>query len=278
MSTDHTAQAMSAIYEDEIGYKKDLLEMTLRLADDRLILGHRLSETCGHGPILEEDIATTNTALDLIGQAKSYYDYAGEIEHGKQEFDPDTNTPGDKYAYFREAIDFRNALLTEQPNDDFAHQILRQFFWDAFDFAFTKRLTLSSDATYSAIAAKAIKEATYHLRRSGLWVIKLADGTDESRERILSALDDLWMYTGELFETDEIYQRLHSSGVLPDISEVKGEFDSTLSKIFSEANIPMPEPDEYMQTGGRKGVHTEELGHLLAVMQSLPRSMPDAQW
>lgn len=278
MSTDNSKPATQALHEDEIGYRRDLLEMTLRLADDRMILGHRLSETCGHGPILEEDIATTNIALDLIGQAKAYYDYAAEVEHGKLDYEEDTNTPGDQYAFFRDELEFRNILLVEQPNEDFAHQMLRQFFWDAFDHAFTKRLTSSSDPTYSAIAGKAIKEATYHLRHSGLWVIKLADGTEESRRRIEDALDELWMYTGEMFETDELYERLQAKGVLPAMDEIKAEWDNTLERIFKEATLDMPDPDQYMQTGGRKGVHTEELGHMLAVMQSLPRSMPNAQW
>jgi ring-1,2-phenylacetyl-CoA epoxidase subunit PaaC len=277
MSTDNS-KPTTAIHEDEIGFKNDLLEMTLRLADDRLILGHRLSETCGHGPILEEDIATTNTALDLVGQSKALYDYAAEVEGVSGDYEEDTNTPGDQYAFFRDVHDFKNILLVEQPNDDFAHQMMRQFFWDAFDYAFMRRLVDSSDQTYAAVAAKAIKEATYHLRHSGRWIIKLADGTEESHRRIQEALEDLWMYTGELFESDELYSRLQAKGILPDMAEIKEEWITTVKKIFEEGGLEYPEEEGYMQTGGRKGVHTEELGMLLAVMQSLPRSMPDAQW
>ncbi|GAB5465860.1 MAG: phenylacetate-CoA oxygenase subunit PaaC [Candidatus Kapaibacteriales bacterium] len=258
---------------------KGLLEFTLRLADDRLVLGHRLSELCGHGPILEEDIATTNTALDLIGQAKALYEYAAEIENGKQEIDVETNTPGDRYAYFRDVMDFKNILLVEQPNGDFASQMMRQFIFDAYDYSLMRRLVNSSDSTLAAVAGKAIKEATYHLRHSGQWVIKMGDGTEESAKRLKEAVDDLWMYSGELLENDEVYSRLSERGIAPHMSEIEEEWKGTIEKIFNEAKLEKPDPETFfMQSGGRGGTHSEELGHLLATMQSLARTYPKAEW
>jgi ring-1,2-phenylacetyl-CoA epoxidase subunit PaaC len=246
-----------------------LVQYALRLADKALVLGHRLSEWCGHAPMLEEDIALANIALDLIGQARPLYAYAAELEgEGRNE---------DKLAYLRDASQYRNVLLVEQPNGDFAVTIVRQFLYAAFMAPFWRLLAGSRDATFAAIAAKAEKEAAYHLRHSAEWLIRLGDGTPESHARAQAALDELWMYTGELFEADAIERGLIERGVALDPQTLRPEWDETVDRVLGEATLKRP-PDGWMQTGGRTGRHSEPLGFILADMQFLQRAYPGATW
>lgn len=246
-----------------------LFHYTLRVADNALILGHRLSEWIGHAPVLEEELALGNMALDLIGEARALYAYAGSVEgRGRDE---------DALAYSRDAREFRNLLLVEQPNGDFSVTIVRQLLHAAFVFPFWRALTASKDATLAAIAAKAEKEAAYHLRHSAEWVIRLGDGTTESHRRTQAALDQLWPYTGELFEVDPIEETLIASGIAVDPRILRPEWDHTLDNCLAQATLDRP-TDQWMQTGGRLGRHSEHLGHLLATMQFLQRAYPGATW
>jgi ring-1,2-phenylacetyl-CoA epoxidase subunit PaaC len=246
-----------------------LFSYTLRLADNALVLGHRLSEWCGHAPVLEEDLALANMALDLIGQARSFYSYAGEIEGRERD--------EDALAYLRDAREFRNVLLVEQPNGDFALTIVRQLFYAAFAHPYFERLALSGDATLAAIAAKAEKEMAYHLRHAAEWTIRLGDGTDESHRRAQEAVDELMPYTGELFESDQIERILIDAGVAVDPPTVQPLWNKTINEVLSEATLTGP-LDGFMQTGGRSGRHSEHLGHLLAELQFLQRAYPGASW
>ena len=247
-----------------------LLLHTLRLADTALVLGHRLSEWTGKAPMLEEELALANVALDLIGQARSLYAYAAELEgKGRAE---------DDLAYLRDAPEYRNWLIAEQPNGDFARMVLRQFLVSAFMHPYWRAHAASRDETLAAIAAKAEKEAAYHLRHAGEWAIRLGDGTDESRRRMEEALDELWPFTGEMFETDENDRALIAQGLAPDPAALRPEWDATVAHVLSEATLPVPPPGAWMQSGGRRGVHSEHLGHLLAVMQHLQRAYPGAAW
>lgn len=249
---------------------KSLIEYCLSLADDRLILGQRLGELCGHGPMLEEDIAVTNTALDLIGQATSIYEYAAElINDGKT---------ADDLVFFRGERHFKNVLLCEQDNTDFAFMILRQFIFDSFDVLFQRELSKSSDERLASIAAKAYKESLYHFRHSKLWILRLGDGTEESHNKIAEALEYLWMYSGELFEMDEVSKSLVISNIAPNLDLLKSEWLELVNIILTEATLPKQTLDTFMQTGGRKGRHTEYLGHILAELQYIPRAYPTAQW
>jgi ring-1,2-phenylacetyl-CoA epoxidase subunit PaaC len=246
-----------------------LVQYALRLADNALVLGHRLSEWCGHGPVLEEDIALANVALDLIGQARPLYAYAGEAEGaGRDE---------DELAYLRDAGQWHNVLLVEQPNGDFAATIARQLLYAAYQAPFWRALSGSRDDTLAAVAAKAEKEAAYHLRHAAEWLIRLGDGTAESHGRAQAALDELWMYTGELFEADAIERGLIERGVAVDPAAVRPEWDETVDAVLAEATLQRP-PDQWMQTGGRTGRHSEHLGHILAELQFLQRAYPGAKW
>ena len=246
-----------------------LVQYTLRLADNALVLGHRLSEWCGHAPILEEDIALANIALDLIGQARALYTYAGEVEGAGHD--------EDKLAYRRDAPQFRNILLVEQPNGDFAVTIARQLLYSAFMDPYWRAMTESKDATLAAIAAKAEKETAYHLRHSAEWLIRLGDGTEESHRRAQDALDELWMYTGEMFETDRIDRALIETGVAVDPAALRPEWNRTIDAVLAEATLTRP-ADGWMQSGGRTGRHSEHLGYILADLQFLQRAYPDATW
>lgn len=246
-----------------------LVEYLLRLGDDRLILGHRLSEWCGHGPILEEDIALSNFALDLIGQAASILRLAGEVEGaGRDE---------DALAYFRDGVQYRNCLLVEQPRGDFGDTIVRQFLFDAYSVLLWEALLGVPHAGLSAIAAKAIKEDRYHLRHSSEWVVRLGDGTEESHARVQGSLDRLWRYTGELFEADAIDQAVAGEGIVIDHRALKARWDQLVDEVLGRATLARP-ADGPMQRGGRVGRHTEHLGHLLATMQSVARAHPGARW
>ena len=237
-----------------------LTEYCLRLADDRIVLGSRLSEWCGHAPILEEDIALANIALDLIGQANLFYGLVG---------DPD------QLAYLRDAIDYHNALMVELPKGDFAFTILRQFLFSAAALPQLEALSRSTNADLAGIAAKAAKESRYHVRHAADWVLKLGDGTEESHRRAQNALDALWRYTGELFLTDSVDDALIADGVAPRLDVAK--WRETVTDVIGRATLTVPE-DGYMQRGGRHGRHTEALGHLLGEMQILQRSHPGAKW
>ena len=246
-----------------------LFDYVLRLADDQLVLGQRLGEWCGHAPTLEEDLALANIALDLIGQARSLYTYAGEVEgRGRNE---------DQLAFLRYERDYRNALLVEQPNGDFAHTIVRQFFHAAFMHPFWEAMTGSSDPTLAAIAAKAVKEVAYHLRHAGEWMVRLGDGTEESRTRVERAVEDLWPYTGELFEMDEIAQVAAADGTGIDAAALRPVWDRTLDQVFAEATLERPDGG-VMLSGGRDGRHTEHLGHILSEMQHMQRTYPGMNW
>jgi ring-1,2-phenylacetyl-CoA epoxidase subunit PaaC len=247
----------------------DLFEYLLRLGDDRLVLGHRLSEWCGHGPILEEDIALANIALDLIGQATLYLHLAGEVEgKGRSE---------DALAYFREAVEFRNLQIVELPKGDFAFTIMRQFLFDAFSFHLLDQLQKSAHADLAGVAAKGYKEVRYQLRHSSEWVQRLGDGTDESHQRAQKALDDLWRFTGEMFFADEVDSRLHAAGIAPDLREIEPKWRVMVSDVLGRATLTVPS-ETFMLRGGRQGRHTEYLGHMLSEMQIVARSHPGAEW
>jgi ring-1,2-phenylacetyl-CoA epoxidase subunit PaaC len=242
---------------------------TLRLADTALINGHRLSEWCGRAPVLEEELALANVALDLIGQARTLYAYAGEVEgKGRDE---------DALAYLRDVASYRNLLMVERPNGDFAVTILRQFLLSAFMHPLWEAMTRSADERLAAIAAKAVKEVAYHLRHCGEWTIRLGDGTPESHRRLRDALEELWPYSGELFETDAVERMLIAAKIAVDPAELRPRFDATLDRVLGEATLARPR-DGWMQTGGRQGRHSEHLGHVLAELQYLQRAYPGATW
>src|SRR5690606_32378445 len=241
----------------------------LRLADDHLVLGHRLSEWCGHAPMLEEDLAMPNIALDLIGQARALYQYAGEIEgKGRSE---------DDLAYLRLERNYLNCLMVERPNGDFAHTMLRQFYFAAFMHPFWEKLRSSSDQNLAAIAAKAVKEVAYHIRHCGEWVIRLGDGTPESMARMNKALAALAPYVNELFEEDAVNARLGEAGVAPTLASLRPAFDATVDHVFAEALLDRPVP-AWAKSGGRKGMHSEAMGFLLADLQYMQRTYPGATW
>jgi len=241
----------------------------LRLGDDALILGHRLSELCSRGPILEEDLALTNISLDLIGRTQALLKYSAQIENkGNTE---------DDLAYRRAENNYGNHLICEQPNGDFAHTIARQLFISSFEYLFYTELEKSKDETLAAIARKTNKEIKYHMQHATDWTIRLGDGTTESHNRMQNAVNNLWMYTGELFEMDEIDSQLLSEGISIDLIPLKGKWKNYIKTVLDEAKLKVPE-DGYMQTGSRKGIHTENLGHILSEMQYLQRAYPDAKW
>lgn len=246
------------------------LEFLLRMGDNTLVLGHRVSEWCGHAPILEEDIALANTALDLIGQTQMWLGLAAEVE-GK-------GRTADDLAYRRDVIDFRNCLLTELPNRDFGHTLMRQFLFDAWHKLMLTRLCDSSDERVAAIAMKALKEVSYHLERSSDTVIGLGDGTEESHAKMQAALNRLWPYVGEMFEADRVDDLNAQEGVTVNPSELRADYDRIVSEVMAEATLRIPD-SRFAHRGGRDGSrHTEHLGHMLAVMQFLPRAYPDARW
>jgi ring-1,2-phenylacetyl-CoA epoxidase subunit PaaC len=246
-----------------------LFDYLLRLGDSCLILSQRLGEWCGHGPALEEDLALTNVALDLNGQAQLWLEFASEIEgKGRTE---------DQLAFLRDAHEFRNLLLVEQPNGDFATTIARQFYFDLWHSLFLKELLHSSEQKIREISEKALKEVQYHLRRSAGWVIRLGDGTEESRVRMQRAADELWQFTGELFESDPVDETMAQEKIGPDPRTLRTPWIDRVKSTFTEATLALPEAG-WMQRGGKRGIHTERLGYLLAEMQFLQRAYPGAQW
>ena len=241
----------------------------LARADDALILGHRLSEWCGHAPMMEEDMALANIGLDLLGQARSLYQYAAELRaDGSDE---------DSLAYLRDAPAYRNLLLAELPNGDFARTIVRQFLYAAFADPYWRAAMGSGDSTLAAVAAKSEKESAYHLRHTAEWVIRLGDGTNESHARAQSALDELWPYTGELFEVGGGERELIGAGIAVDPASLREGWERQVDEVLGQATLARP-AGGWMQSGGRSGRHTEHLGHLLAEMQFLQRTYPGAAW
>ncbi len=247
-----------------------LFEYCLRLGDTSLILGQRVSEWCGHAPILEEDIAMSNISLDLIGQARIILTYAGQVE--------DKGRTEDDLAYLRDARQFRNLLLVEQPNGDFAMTTARHFLVSVYNFHLYNLLSKSSDETIAAFAAKSLKEVAYHVRHSSDWVIRLGDGTTESSKRMQDAINDLWYFTDDMFQADAVDAFLLETGIAADMKEVKKSWDQTVSDTFKKARLSMPVTNNALRMGSRDGNHTEYLGYILAEMQFLPRAYPDAKW
>jgi ring-1,2-phenylacetyl-CoA epoxidase subunit PaaC len=249
--------------------RDQLLTFVLRMADDNLVLGHRLSEWCGHAPMLEEDLAMPNMALDLIGQARSLYQYAAEIEgEGRTE---------DDFAYLRREREYLNCLLVERPNGDFAHTMLRQFWFAAYLHPLWDAMQNSADETLAGIAGKAVKEVAYHIRHAGEWVVRLGDGTEESATRMKAAVETLSPYLDELFESDEVTEAMAEAGVAPDPAALRPAFDRVVLPVFAEAGLDMPEA-QWPQSGGRQGRHGEHMGYLLAELQHMQRTYPGAVW
>jgi ring-1,2-phenylacetyl-CoA epoxidase subunit PaaC len=250
--------------------KDALVEMLLRLADDRLIFGHRISEWAGHGPELEEDLALANIALDMIGHASALYGYAAQLEDKEDE---------DHYAYFRDDIDFKNIALAELPRGDFAFTITRLFLFSSFSYFYYRDLIDTvEDEQFNGMLQKHFKEIKYHLRHSRQWVIRLGDGTEESHRRIQEAFEEVWIYTGEMFDMDEADHKAIEFNLNIDLSGIKNEWTGLVKETLEEATLSMPDMDQYMFSGSRQGRHTEHLGRLLAEMQFLRRSYPDAEW
>jgi ring-1,2-phenylacetyl-CoA epoxidase subunit PaaC len=249
--------------------QKSLFDYLLWLGDSTLILGHRLSEWCGHGPILEEDIALSNIALDLVGQARLYLAYAGELEgKGRSE---------DDLAYLRDVMAYKNALLVEQINGDFGNTMVRQLLYTIFNYHLQTAILSSTDERLRSIAEKAIKETTYHLRHCSDWIIRLGDGTEESHNKVQTALNNIWLFTDDLFVNQPGDKILIDNKIVPDLAIIKTQWMEHLKSVLSEATIKLPEPS-FMMKGGRTGNHTEHLGFILAELQFLPRAYPDAKW
>ncbi|MPQ59322.1 1,2-phenylacetyl-CoA epoxidase subunit PaaC [Duganella sp. FT27W] len=242
----------------------------LRLGDNALILSQQLCRLCGKGPALEEDMALSNVALDLLGQTRLWYEYAAELENaGRDE---------DRLAYHRDAHDFKNCLLLEQPNGNYADTMMRQFYFDTWHYFLIAGLTHSSDPRIAAIAEKSLKEVTYHLRRSGDLVVRMGDGTDISHAKTQAAADALWMYSGEVFKYDAVDHAMVDAGIAPRADALRTQWLAHVAEIFAEATLAMPPKDAWMQSGGKQGRHTEHLGFILAEMQFLQRAYPNAQW
>lgn len=253
-----------------------LIDYTLHLADNTLIIAQRNGEWCGHGPILEQDIAITNISLDLIGQSRNFYQYAAALinETPGHPLQPATE---DSLAYLRTERSFKNCLLVEQPVGDWAQTILRQFLFSIYQFGLYEKLQFSKDAQLSAIAAKALKEVTYHVSWSSEWVIRLGDGTDESHDRMLKAIEELWPFTGELFLPADYEKEAMNAGIAVDLTSIQNEWNNKVNAVFDEATLSVPEK-VFAQTGGKQGIHTEQLGYILTDLQYLQRTYPGAEW
>jgi ring-1,2-phenylacetyl-CoA epoxidase subunit PaaC len=260
--------------------KENIIDYTLHLADSTLILAQRNAEWCGHGPVLEQDIAITNISLDLLGQSRNFYQYAASLIGN--------NATEDSLAYLRKEREFKNCLLVEQPNGDWAQTILRQFFYSVYQQLLFEKLQYSKDEQLAAIAVKSLKEVNYHVRWSSEWVIRLGDGTEESKSRMIKAIDSLWTYTGEIFiaasyellcsaEALREGERAVSESVGIDPSSIKESWMKKISEVFEEATLTIPE-NKFMQTGGKEGRHTEHLGYILTELQYLQRAYPDSTW
>lgn len=247
-----------------------LTEYLLRLGDSDIILAQRLCEWVGNAPALEEEMALGNVALDLIGQARSWLEYAAELQG--------EGHSADDLCFGRNEREYRNLLITEQANGNYADTLARQYLFDAWHYYLLQALSDSKDARIAAIAAKALKEVTYHLRRSSAWIKRLGDGTDESHQKMQQAIDDIWTYSGEMLMADDIDNLLVEAGIAPDSAAIKAQWQAHVNATLKEATLDCPPMDSYMQQGGKQGLHTEQLGFLLAEMQFLPRAYPDAVW
>jgi ring-1,2-phenylacetyl-CoA epoxidase subunit PaaC len=248
---------------------KNLIDYTLQLADSTLILTQRNGAWCGHGPILEQDIAITNITLDLIGQSRNFYQYAAKLIGGE--------ATEDSLAYLRIEREFKNLLLAEQENGDWAQTIVRQFFFSVYQYFLYEKLQQSKDEELAAISAKSLKEVTYHVKWSGEWVIRLGDGTQESNERMQKAIATLWQYTGEMFVPSDYEKALEAENIICEVALLKDAWMEKVKTIFEEATLSIPE-NTFMQTGGKSGAHSEKLGYILAEMQYLQRVYPEAEW
>lgn len=253
----------------ELPHRSDLVEYLLRLGDDSLVLGQRLTEWCGHAPALEVELSLANMGLDLIGQATLFLGLAGELEGRGRD--------ADALAFHRDVLAFRNCLMVEQPNGDFAQTMARQFLFSTYQQALFEALTASTEPRIAEIAAKAVKEVRYHAELSADWIVRLGDGTDESRTRMIDGLDWHWRFVGELFQVDAVEERLIEAGIAVDRPALRARFDTVVEQVLADATMPPPVYPRAV-LGGRKGHHSEHLGHLLAVMQYVPRAYPDATW
>lgn len=247
----------------------DLKNYVLQLADNVMILGQRNAEWCGHGPVLEQDIAITNISLDLIGEARNYYQYVAEIDGG--------DAHEDDYPFKRDVREWRNALLVEQPNGHWGHTMMRQFLFDCYHYAYLEALLESSDERLQEIAQKSIKEARYHIRFSSEWIVRLGDGTDESHGKMQEALDDRIMFFDELFTPSEVESKLAEQGIAPDLEKIKASAKDTLEQICAKATLELPERI-YPQLGGKTGMHSEYLGYILSDLQYMQKSYPNCEW
>lgn len=254
---------------DNINMKENLIQYIYGIADNALILGQRLGELCGHGPNLEVDIAMTNIALDLLGQTRSYYQYAAKLSgNGATE---------DTIAFLRSEREYKNVLLVEQPNTNFAYSIARQFLYDVYHLLLLQELQNSNDENLAAIAKKSIKEVSYHQRFSSDWIKRLGDGTDESHAKIQTAINDLWTYTDELFHQTEADMAMVASGIGVDVTKLKVAFHEKVTSVLTDATLEIPEM-RYFQKGGKQGVHSEHMGYLLADLQYMQRTFPNMNW
>lgn len=276
----------------QVNQSTSQLTYTLQIADNALILGHRISEWCGHGPILEQDIAITNTSLDHLGQARSLYQHAADMfnalpaEEKKNLFvsaalqakiAKDEKIDEDDLAYLRDGWDFRNVLLTEQPNKDWGYTVVRSFFYDAYNFYFYTELQKSKDTVLAAIAEKSLKEVTYHLRWSSEWMIRLGDGTAESKARMQEAVNHYWAYTGELFEMTTADKEMLAAGIGVDVNAIKTQWQQRVDAVLEEATLSIP-ANAWMHSGGKEGRHSEHLGYILTELQFMQRAYPDMEW
>lgn len=255
--------------------KTDLVDYALHLGDSSLIMGHRLSEWTGHGPMLEQDIAISNIALDLIGQARNFYQYAAEIINSNKE--KEKNITEDDLAYLRDAGDFKNLLITEFPNGDWAKTIGKIFFFSIWQFYFYQKLIYSVDRQLAAIAEKSLKEVTYHLKWGSEWIIRLGDGTEESKKRMTQAISELWPYTGEMFIPAAFETNL-GNRVCIDVRSIKDDWLKKIKTVLEEATVDFPDEKIWMQSGGKNGIHTEHLGFILAELQFMQRAYPGLEW
>ena len=249
--------------------KTHLVHYLLGVADNYLILGQRLGELCGHGPNLEPDIALTNISLDMLGQVRNFYQYIAQLKGDK--------STEDDIAFLRKEREYKNVLLVEQPNTDFGYVIVRQFFFDVYNKLFLNLLQQSADETLRALAFKGIKEASYHERFSGDWLKRLGDGTAQSKERVQQAVNDLWIYTDELFHTMEADNAMIAAGVAPDMLQLREYYYEKIEELLTTATLQIPEV-EYFQKGGKQGIHSEHMGRILAEMQYMQRTYPDSKW
>ncbi len=263
---------------------KNIINYILYLADSTLILTQRNGAWCGHGPILEQDIAITNITLDLIGQSRNFYQYAAKLINQKSANNSENNNlktgdvvSEDSLAYLRTEREFKNLLLVEQENGDWAQTIVRQFLFSVYQYFLYEKLQHNSDEQLAAIAAKSLKEVTYHVKWSSEWVIRLGDGTQESNERMQKAIATLWQYTGEMFVPSDYEKALVEENIIPDVSLLKELWMEKVNSVFEEATLSIPE-NVFMQLGGKNGAHTENMGYIISEMQYLQRVYPGAEW